>query len=100
MFVHYQSYISIELLFLNKFVLIKRMHQQSMILITIRISYIMFKPNRCHDLLTMFMNLSNIAILNIKSSYYRCIISDKRKNEDLNLIQIVDLTRKPESCKS
>ena len=31
--------------------------------------------NRCHDLLMMSMNLSNIAILNIKGSDYRCDIS-------------------------
>ena len=38
----------------------------------------MFQPNvsnRCHDLLMMFMNLSDIAILNTKGSDYRCIIS-------------------------
>ena len=37
-----------------------------------------FQPNvcnRCHDLLMMSMNLSNIAILNIKGSDYHCIIS-------------------------
>ena len=37
-----------------------------------------FQPNvcnRCHDLLTMFMNLSEIAILNIKGSDYCYIIS-------------------------
>ena len=37
-----------------------------------------FQPsvcNRCHDLLMMSMNLSNIAILNIKGCSYRCIIS-------------------------
>ena len=37
-----------------------------------------FQPNvcnRCHDLLKMSMNLSDIAILNIKGSNYRCIIS-------------------------
>ena len=37
-----------------------------------------FQPNvcnRCHDLLMMSMNLSNIAILNIKGSDYYCIIS-------------------------
>ena len=35
-----------------------------------------FQPNvcnRCHDLLMMPINLSDIAILNIKSSDYRCI---------------------------
>ena len=37
-----------------------------------------FQPNICnrsHDLLMMSMNLSDIAILNIKSADYRCIIS-------------------------
>ena len=37
-----------------------------------------FQPNvcnGCHDLLMMSMNLSGIAILNIKSADYRCIIS-------------------------
>ena len=37
-----------------------------------------FQPNvcnKCHDLLIMSMNLSNIAILKIKGSDYRCIIS-------------------------
>ena len=43
-----------------------------------------FQPNfcnRCHDLLMMSMNLSDIAILNIKGSDYRCIISLINKNE-------------------
>ena len=38
-----------------------------------------FQPNISngrHDLLVMSMNLSNIAILNIKVSDYRCIISE------------------------
>ena len=30
--------------------------------------------NKCHDLLMMSINLSDIAILNIKNSDYRCII--------------------------
>ena len=37
-----------------------------------------FQPNvcnRCHDLLVMSVNLSDIAVLNIKGSDYRCIIS-------------------------
>ena len=37
-----------------------------------------FQPNicnRCHDLLMMSMNFSDIAILNIKGSDYCCIIS-------------------------
>ena len=31
--------------------------------------------NRCHDLLVMSINLTNIATLNIKDSDYRCITS-------------------------
>ena len=37
-----------------------------------------FQPNVCdgyHDVLMMPMNLSDIAILNLKDSGYRCIIS-------------------------
>ena len=43
-----------------------------------------FQPNvcnRCHDLLMMSMNLSDIAILNIKGSDYRCFISLISKNK-------------------
>ena len=56
-----------------------------------------FQPNvcnRCHDLLMMSMNLSNIAILNIKGSDYCCIISLISKNEAINLMQNADLTEK------
>ena len=56
-----------------------------------------FQPNvcnRCHDLLMMSMNLSDIAILNIKGSDYRCIISLTSKNEAINLMQNADLTIK------
>ena len=44
----------------------------------------MFQPNvcnRCHELLMMSINLRDIAILNIKGSDYRCIMSLIRKNE-------------------
>ena len=50
--------------------------------------------NRCHDLLMKSMNLSNIAILNIKGSDYRCSISLISKNEAINLMQNADLTEK------
>ena len=46
--------------------------------------------NRCHDLLIISMNISNIAILNIKGSDYCCI----SKNEVINLMQNADLTEK------
>ena len=49
--------------------------------------------NRCHGLLIMSMNLSDIAILNIKSSNYHCIICLIHKNEDINLMQNADLTK-------
>ena len=80
MFVYHNCYISIELTFLKELMLIKQEHQNSMIFVTIGISYyysLKFQPNvynRCNDLLMMSMNLSNIANLNIKDSDYRCII--------------------------
>ena len=48
--------------------------------------------NRYHDLLMMSMNLSDIAILNIKGFDYRCNISLTSKNKLLNLMQNADLT--------
>ena len=49
-----------------------------------------FQPNvcnRCHDLLMLSMNLSDIAILNIKGSDSRCIICLISTNEAINLMQ-------------
>ena len=40
------------------------------------------------------MKRSDIAILNIKCSDYRCIISGISKNEAINLMQNTDLTEK------
>ena len=40
------------------------------------------------------MKISDIAILNINGSDYRCIISLITKNEAINLMQNVDLTKK------
>ena len=56
-----------------------------------------FQPNvcnRCHDLLMMSINLSNIAVLNIKGSDYCCIVSLISKNEAITLMQNADLTEK------
>ena len=56
-----------------------------------------FQPNvcnRCHDLLMMSMNFSNIVILNIKGSNYRCIISLISKNETIKPLHNADLTEK------
>ena len=44
--------------------------------------------NRCHDLLMMTMNLSDIG------SDHRCIISGISKSEAINLMQNIDLTKK------
>ena len=45
----------------------------------------------------MSVNFSNIAILNIKGSDYRCIISLISKNEAINLMQNADLTKKKQN---
>ena len=50
--------------------------------------------NRRHDLPIMSINLSDIAILHIKGSYYRCIISLISKNEAIKLMQNTYLTEK------
>ena len=50
-----------------------------------------FQPNvcnRCHELLIMFMNLSDIAILNVKNADYCCIISEISKKEAINLMKM------------
>ena len=47
----------------------------------------------------MSANLSDISILNIKGSAYRCIISFISKNEAVNLLQNADVTEKVEHDK-
>ena len=42
------------------------------------------------------MNLSEIAILNIKGADYCCIISEISKSQVINLMQNIDLTKKSE----
>ena len=56
--------------------------------------------NRCHDLLMISLNLSDIAILNIKSADYRCIISRISKNEVIKLMQNADLTEKSKTLQN
>ena len=56
-----------------------------------------FQPNvfnRCHDLLMIIINLSDIATLNIKGSDYHCIISLISKNRTIKLLQNADLAEK------
>ena len=89
-FVYYKCSIMKELTFPKELMLIKQVHQKSVIFVTIGISYsLTFQPNafnRCHDLLMMPINLSNIAILNIKGSDYCCIISLISINEAIKLM--------------
>ena len=65
-----------ELAFLEEFMLIRQANQKITIFVTIGIFLnkgFRFQPNicnGCHDLLMMFMNLSDIAISNIKSGDY------------------------------
>ena len=40
------------------------------------------------------MNLSNTAFLKIKGSDYRCIVNLISKNDAINIMQNVDLTKK------
>ena len=56
-----------------------------------------FQPylyNRFHDFLMMSMNLSDIAILNIKGSDYHCIITGISKSEAISLLQNIYSTKK------
>ena len=56
-----------------------------------------FQPyvcNRCHVLLMMSMNLSNIAILTIENNDYHCIVTAISKNEDIKLLKNINLTEK------
>ena len=53
-----------------------------------------FQPNgynRCHSLLIMFMDFSNIVILNIKAADYPCAIGRFRNIEATKLMQNIAL---------
>ena len=41
--------------------------------------------NRCHALLMMSMNLSDIAILNMKNTHHCCLITGVSKNKAIKL---------------
>ena len=56
-----------------------------------------FQPdvcNRYHDLLMVSIDLSDISILNIKGSNYRCIINGISKSEAIKLLENIGLTEK------
>ena len=46
------------------------------------------------DLLMVYFNLSDTAVLDIKGVDYCCIISDISKSEAINIMQNIDLTKK------
>ena len=50
--------------------------------------------NGCHDVLMMSINLNNIAILNIYSDDYCCIMGGISKREAVNLLENIDLNEK------
>ena len=50
--------------------------------------------NGRHDLFMMSMNLSDIAILSIKSADYCCVVSGISKIRAVDLMQNIDLTKK------
>ena len=97
MFVYYKCYIPIEYTFLKELMLIKQVNQKSVILslmVFLKLYFQLNVCNRCHDLLMLFMNLSDIDILNSKDSDYHCIIALISKNEAISSIQNSDLTEK------
>ena len=58
-----------------------------------------FQPDVCngsHDLLMISMSLSDNALLNIKGTENRCIISGIYKSEATNSMPNIDLTKKVE----
>ena len=50
--------------------------------------------NKCHNLVMISINHSDMAILNIQGVDYCCIISRIIKSEAINLMQNIDLTEK------
>ena len=93
----------IELTFLKESMLIRQANQKSVIFVTIGISYIKLQPDICdwcHDVLMMYINFSDTAILNIHGADYRRIISVISKCETINLMENVDFTEKAEHCKT
>ena len=43
--------------------------------------------NGCHDLTMLSVNISDIAIITVKNTYYRCIVHNISKFEAINLLE-------------
>ena len=86
----------IELTFLKELMLIRQANQKSAIIATNGIFFTIyifkFQPDVCDNVLMMFMNLSDIGILNTHSVDYRCIITGISKSEAINVRQNINLT--------
>ena len=89
-----------ELKFLRELILIRQANQKSVISVTTDIfldkgfTFQLDVCNGCHDVSMMSMNLSDIAILNIKVAAYGCIIGGISKREAIKLMQNTNLSEK------
>ena len=87
-------YIMIELIFLKELILISQVHKNSVIFITKEFKFQPHVCSGCHDVFMISLNLTDIAILNIDSADYRCIIDDVSKSVTLSLLKKDDLSKK------
>ena len=71
----------------------------SVIIVTIGIKFQPIVCSRCFDLLIMSMNPRDIAILNVRGSDYRCIVSLISRNEAIKLMQNAVSTAKKRKIK-
>ena len=46
-----------------------------------------YVSNGCHDLTMLSVNISDIAIITVKNTYYRCIVHNISKFEAINLLE-------------
>ena len=53
-----------------------------------------FACSRCHNLVMVFKNLSDIALLNTKNADYCCIITGISNSKAIKLLQKLNLTEK------
>ena len=106
MFEYYKCYILVELKFLEELLSIKQVNQKKCNIC--HYWYFLDKGfaiqsdphNGCHDLLMMSMNLSDIAILNIKGANYCFNISGISKCEAIDLMQNIDLIKNSRALKT
>ena len=93
----------IQFTFSKALVLIKEVHQISVLFVTAVIflgkgfKFQHIVSNGCHDVLMVSINISSIPILKIHDVRYCCIIADIIKGEAMNLFKHVNLTEKNET---